>query len=313
MKVAIITNTDNGKGLQRDAELLAAIIRSHGHTCAMVHFQKAPTPPRNAYDLAIFLEVGGVREQRFHACAKVKWLIPNAEWWEPLDSIDPFDRVLVKTIDAERVFCDRKDARPGQVAFLGFESDDRSQGYGIDPDAVPEFLHIAGGSTMKGTQTILDAWHRYHIEYPLTLVTTIPQAFRTHRNPKVAGYTRLPDERLAGMQRRILFHLQPSAYEGFGHVLHEGLSVGALVVTTAGAPMNESPGVLPLVRTDQCFPLKSARVWGCSPLAILDAVTEVSDLRTGEVAELRQRARAAFVAERAAFRDALARELEAVR
>ena len=313
MRVAIITNTNNGKGLQRDAELMAALIRAHGHTVALVHFQGAPTPPRNAYDLAIFLEVGGSREARFHQCARVKWLVPNAEWWEPLDSIDPFDRVLVKTIDAERVFCDRRDARPGQVAFLGFESDDRAFGASIDPSPAPEFLHIAGGSTMKGTQTILDAWHRYHIDAPLTLVTSIPQAFKTHRNPKVIGYSRIPDEKLAKLQRSTLFHLQPSAYEGFGHVLHEGLSVGAVVITTAGAPMNESPGVLPIVRTDQCFPLKSARVWGCSPLAILDAVTEVADLRMSEIEEIRTRARRAFETERLAFRDALARELEGVR
>jgi hypothetical protein len=35
-----------------------------------------------------------------------------------------------------------------------------------------------------------------------------------------------------------LFHVCPSQYEGWGHCLHEGLGVGAVVLTTDAPPMS---------------------------------------------------------------------------
>ena len=49
----------------------------------------------------------------------------------------------------------------------------------------------------------------------------------------------LDDARLRYLQNAHTFHICPSEAEGFGHVLMEGLSVGAVLVTTDGAPMNE--------------------------------------------------------------------------
>jgi hypothetical protein len=49
----------------------------------------------------------------------------------------------------------------------------------------------------------------------------------------------LSDEVLRNLQNVCMIHLQPSAWEGYGHVLHEAMSVNASILTVAEPPMNE--------------------------------------------------------------------------
>lgn len=308
MRVALITNTDGGKGLQRDAELLASLLASAGHAATPVHFVKGRTPPRHAFDLAIFLETGSPREARFFDCAPRRWLIPNPEWWNPADSIEPFERVLCKTGDAERIFRQRPDGGD-RVRFVGFEAQARGT---FTPGRPLGFLHVAGGSTCKGTQAILDAWAHHGIEHPLTVVTFVPGSFRWPRCSTIKAITsRITDAQLAELQRTIPVHLQPSEYEGFGHVIHEGLSVGACVVTTDAEPMRSVDGVADVVGVFRSWPMGSARMWGVSPGAVAETVRRVAARPAEWFEETGRSAVAAFEAQRAEFRSAFLREVAA--
>lgn len=308
MRIAIITNVDNGKGLQRETALLTSMMEPMGCHVTPLHFVKARTPPRGAFDLAVFLEVA---PERFFDCAQVRWLIPNPEWWEPSARIDPFDRVLCKTGDAERIFRQRPDAAD-RVRFLGFEAQSRravadpDQAIATRPDLPLRFLHFAGGSALKGTSAVVEAWERFGIPHPLTIATSIP-GFRA---PPLATVTvhlgRIPEGRLIDLQRSHRVHLQPSEYEGFGHCIHEGLSVGACVITTDAEPMRSADGVAELVRVHASHPLKSARLWKVSPEAVRDVVERVSVRTPGWFEDVRIGAIRGFEAQRAVFRERLA-------
>jgi len=50
---------------------------------------------------------------------------------------------------------------------------------------------------------------------------------------------RLADEELLGLQQSSGVHLCPSREEGFGHYINEARALGALVMTTNWAPMND--------------------------------------------------------------------------
>lgn len=308
MRVALITNTDGGKGLQREAELLASLLSGAGHTPTPVHFIKGRTPPHNAFDLAIFLETGSARESRFFDCAPRRWLIPNPEWWNPADSLDPFERVLCKTGDAERIFRQRPDGGD-RVRFIGFES--RARG-AFTPGRQLGFLHVAGGSTLKGTQAVLDAWAQHGVEHPLTVVTFVPGSFQWPRCSAIKAITsRITDAHLADLLRSIPVHLQPSEYEGFGHVIYEGLSVGACVVTTDAEPMRSVDGVADVVSVSRSWQMGSARLWGVSAAAVAETVRRVAGRPPEWFDETGRSAVAAFEAQREAFREAFAREVMA--
>ncbi len=249
---------DNGVGLSRDLELLEEVLRAQGceltlrmcdrrdrrhrRSKLLGLVAKLRTLPglrrqsraRAPYDLNIMLEHAW--PQFLHE-ARCNVIVPNPEWFDPRDGgfLGAFDQVWAKTVATEALFS----ARHSGCVQIGFDSRDR---YLPEIDRVPQFLHVAGRSPLKGTERLLQLWQR-HPEWPrLTLVQdrSMANGGRSRQAPNIVrmnGY--VPDEELRQLQNSHRFHLCTSEAEGWGHYIVEAMSTGAVTITSDSAPMNE--------------------------------------------------------------------------
>lgn len=173
--------------------------------------------------------------------ARHRVLIPNPEWLTPhvAKSAARLTEIWHKTHVslATLVECFPSLGH----SYIGFTSRDL---FGGDPD-YNRFIHFKGKSTQKQTEIVLAAW-RNHPEWPELSVQSYVDhpAFEDFpewlqwRNVRIK-YSLLSAEEYRSEVARGGVHLCPSSVEGFGHYLNEARSIGALVVTTDAAPMNE--------------------------------------------------------------------------
>jgi glycosyltransferase involved in cell wall biosynthesis len=240
-----IISRDNGVGLSRDMRLIADVLSQGGHPVQVLGYGGSQLGNRvrelgawgqralyGPVDLQIFVE------RVYHRClplARRNLLMPNPEWFLPKWQrwLPRFERMLCKTHHAEAVFGELGCA----TAYTSFSSED------LHDPAVPReraFFHLAGRSTAKGTETLLATWRR-HPQWPLLTVVQHPKVARP--GPEAANIRHridyLDGAELARLQNAHRFHLCPSEAEGFGHYLVEALGVGAVVLATDAAPMNE--------------------------------------------------------------------------
>src|SRR5579872_3032351 len=160
MRVQIITNYDNGAGLQEDCALLSRVLTDLGHTVHRAHIHRlAEAAPA---DLNIFLEVLVPTLMWY---APKNWMVPNSEWWGAHwnTHIPKLDRVLCKTADTMRIW---SVMAPGKCSLIGWAAKDYYR-----PEVPRErvFLHTAGKSQTKNTAAVIEAWRRYRLPYQLTV------------------------------------------------------------------------------------------------------------------------------------------------
>jgi len=211
-----ISNLSNGAGLQRNYELLKQALQARGHSVHGVQFNAKPlvVPPA---DINIFDEV--VTPLAFRA-AKVQWAMPHPEWWFGMWDQYRWDKILAKTHDCERIF----QAKVGnRCQYLGWVAKDLARP-GIPKER--KFLHVSGKSSFKNTQAVIFGCHQAGV--PLTVV-----------GEKSGGVARVSEQELIHLMNSHFCHVMPSAYEGYGHVLHESQSTGQILITTNAPPMNE--------------------------------------------------------------------------
>lgn len=309
-----------GKGLELEAKLLRDFLKPHDVYCNFYHYTNVAGSQYVRADLNLFLEV---MMPNVLSLSRENWYVPNCEWHNPINDrfLPQITKVLCKTRDCEKIWKERlRTDRPERVIYTGFEARD------LYDEAVPrelKFLHVAGESEFKGTEAVILGWRRL----PQAVLTVPPLTVVTRQKKfqdlakDTSGVTcleRVSEEELRQLMNSHRFHLLPSAYEGFGHSLHESIGCDAEVLTTNAAPMKDANGVAQdlLVAVHHTDRRSLATMSHVDEVGVVDAVRRALAL-AGEAGMLphlahdikarfearRGRARQAFMVDRQAFRE----------
>lgn len=308
MRFNLVTNTDNGVGLEADAKLLKNLLESWGHIAKLVHYKKQNEIEECPQaDVNLFLEVV---QYDVIKRAKQNWLIPNPEWfalWNHANGLPQMDRFLCKTKETLRIFSELYGAQ--RCTYIGFESRDL---YDESVERKRTFFHMAGQSRYKNSGAVAYAFAKYFddptdkdIHKELIFVGAYPEEVQFavgHKNVKYIQ--RAGDSELKKLMNESLFHIMPSGTEGWGHAIHEGLGVGAVMLTTNYPPMNEFAGLAPelLIPYQRTLPELAAQRAFVGALEVKAAIEKVWKLPESRLDEIRANARAAFLAQRESFR-----------
>lgn len=244
----------NGVGIDRDAAIIATVARKRGFEVETSHHRSiGPLSGlisfrRGRDDVIIFLE--RVKSRWLRHADRVL-LIPNQERFPErlVRTLGHVDRILVKTRHAEEIFS----RHHPNVTRIGFTSIDRRL-ENAQPD-YGRFFHLAGGSSLKGTEALLQAWADHPDWPPLTVLRHRPGPVPDIPPNVVLRREYVADEELRRLQNAFGVHLCPSLSEGWGHSIVEAMSSGAVVLTTDGPPMNELVGpdrgmLVPVARSE---------------------------------------------------------------
>ncbi|MGJ8656374.1 MAG: glycosyltransferase [Akkermansiaceae bacterium] len=230
----------NGVGLDSDVGILKATLESAGYTVTFSHCRAKSLLFRisklfsktHQFDVNIFLER---IFPNWIPAAKINLLIPNQERFphRHLSRLKKINHILCKSQHAQQIFLKHHPSSH----FIGFTSKDTHL-----PDITPDynqFFHLAGRSTLKGTDTILKLWSQNPHWPTLNLVQhqdNAPESVPENVN-LIAKY--LTTEELYHLSNTCGIHLCPSLSEGWGHYIVEAMSSSSVVLTTDAPPMNE--------------------------------------------------------------------------
>lgn len=228
MKIHLVTKA-NGVGLSRDIEVLKKFLGELGHDVEYMDWELDNHRRNPEADLNIYLELF---DKRWLPTAHWHVGIFNIEWLDAsyLEHLPKFTQLWAKSTQLKEWF----ERRGLASEFTGFLSRDMN-----DPTVLREdrAIHVVGNSTAKGTNAVLDAWSsKEAIVLPsLTVISGSPidRSF----NGRV-WQQHVSNDTLKREMNAARFHICPSEVEGWGHYIAEGLSCGAIIVTTDMAPMS---------------------------------------------------------------------------
>lgn len=272
MKIAIVSNLKDGIGLLRDAEILKALLEEWGHSVTTFQWD-VEYKSEEKFDLALFCEVFPVHLLKL---SETRWIFVNPEWCDGDKQRlirKHAHKVLTKTREAQRIF----EPLFENVHYVGFAARDQLD---LSVTRQRKLLHIGGNSVLRGTAAVRDSfcWSRNGNDLNAQL-TIVSSALKEEKQlPCVTVLNRVSEEELKYLQNSHLFHLYPSGTEGFGHALHESLSVGAVILTTDAPSMNEiqfAYKIPPVAKTS--FGL--ADVHQVSAIQVREAIEELLTLR----------------------------------
>ena len=267
-----------------------------------------------SFDVNIFIERVF---PEFLPQARVNCLFVNPEWFREENEarLSAIDWVLCKTPSAADCFAGV--AAPRRMVH--FSSNDKRIP-GRQRNGPLRCLHISGASEVKGSEAVVEVWAR-HPEWP-ELVVVRRRRYGGADAPPLATLPNvryeteyLSHETLMRLQNDCEVHLIPSEAEGYGHVIGEGMSCGAVVVTTDAPPMNElvSPDRGVLVRVARSEPMRRSRR-NFVDLDDLDRkLAAVFAMSPAERAAMGANARAWYEAQALRFEDSMRTFLDEVR
>lgn len=250
-----LISRDNGAGLSCDIRLLARTLQVAGFEVTvtrlghrgrlinrlrrigeqarrvLAHWRRGQRDTR--YDINLMIE--RIRPELFSQ-ARHQVLIPNPEWFAQNQRayLSEISLVLAKTHHGESLFR----ALGSRTCYIGFSTEDHRSGLGSQPEAM--FLHAPGGSDNKGTRRLLTLWAK-HPHWPTLTLLWRPRGNAPETLPPNVLWLRsfVAADDLLALQNNHRFHLCPSQTEGYGHFIAEAMSIGAVVISTDAAPMNE--------------------------------------------------------------------------
>lgn len=303
----IVSNIDNGVGLEADSKLLKSLLESWGHTARLIHYKKrgdieeAPRAKANfhlevaCYDLM----------SRKVADKNIYW--PNCEWFAPWDhktGLPDFDHVWCKTNDAVKIM--QKYTDVAKIAYIGFEAKDL---YDPTIERQRKFLHVAGQSRYKNTSSVAYCFANMlqdeDVKPELTIIGAYPEEYHFALGAKnITTHQRVSDDEMKQLLNSHLFHVLPAGYEGYGQALNEGLGTSSVVITTRHPPMSDFPGVpqdLLVPYQDLIVELAAMRARVVAA-PVRDMVKKALKLKPERIEEIQRNARAAFLSSREEFR-----------
>ncbi len=265
----LIVYSGSGRGLTKDAQILKAAVRAHGHFCTV---QQLSPPKQWQRDLErrSFVLLKRLTSKKFQKyCSRVivsfvklvnpaptedlvihleniqptqlwksrrHWLVPNQEWFvESRRAYLPqIESILGKTAHAVGIF----ESLHPSTHFLGFTGDISVDNLRADTKDFSLALHVGGNSQFKGTRAVIDCWQR-HPEWPRLVVVSQHTPDRPFTAANIEIRQNLEDKELAALWEKAGYAIQPSEVEGYGQVLAEALANGCVTITTDAPPMNE--------------------------------------------------------------------------
>lgn len=218
----------NQRGLDLDQKILKKAIKALGYEVESYDFNTSMDLVPSA-DVNIFFQN---LIPNFFSKARLNWFVPNPEWYQDdIKLLDQVDLILCRTREVERIFSEMN----RKTHYLGFTSLDSY--LKTIPKNFHRFIHIAGGSILKGTYYLIEVWKR-NPQFPL--LTIIHHRTAELQEPNIHKITyEIPRNDLRKLQNNCGIHLCLSETEGFGHYIMEAMSTCAVVVATDAPPMNE--------------------------------------------------------------------------
>lgn len=249
---------------------------------------------------------------------RVNCLFVNQEWFrdENLAHLPRIDLLLCKTPS-------------GVEAFRGLPVVCRDVAFTSPDKFMPSFvrrgpircLHLSGQSAVKGTEAVVEAWSR-HPEWPELTVIRRARRYGGDEAPPLPSLPNVkyetdyvPENRLRELQNECEVHVIPSQAEGYGHVIGEAMSCGAVVVTTNAPPMNElvAPDRGVLIRVARSEPMRRS-MRNYIDVSDLEAnLNRVFAMPADRRAELSRNARAWYEAQDARFMKSIQSLLDELR
>lgn len=239
-----------------------------------------------------------------------EWFFPNLEFIndKKLRKIS-CRQIACKTKESFKILKDKLPKK--RVLYTGFTSEDF-----YDPKYTKDYnkwLHIAGKSEFKGTDTLLQAW-KMHPEWP-TLTVLYGKNPCSTKFIKEGG--NLPNVRLIdnfadrNTLREIMnthgVHIYPCIVEGFGHTMNEAKTVKGVTLYTNGGAMAEhfedGKTGIPIEVVDNSVDMGLLKLQKVSIKTIENSVKRVQSLSHQQLKQIGEYARSSFLRGRKEFKE----------